>query len=66
MNVNINMDKYDFKNYNRHTIDESGKVALKDEREIELINKEKEVCLNCTKKKCKGHRSCFEKERNKK
>lgn len=36
-----------------------------DEKMIEAENREKEVCLNCTKAKCRGTRKCFEKERNK-
>jgi hypothetical protein len=45
--------------------DETGKSVWKDEAKIEQQNREREICLNCTKKKCKGTAKCFEKERDK-
>lgn len=65
MRTRINFTKYDNK-WTLHTIDESGKVAEKDAKEIEEQNKIKDVCLNCTKTKCRGTDRCFERERNKK
>ena len=64
MRTKINFTKYGNK-WNLHTIDESGKIAERDEKEIEAQNKIKDVCLNCTKKKCRDTKLCFEKERNK-
>jgi hypothetical protein len=45
--------------------DETGKAVRRNEAKIEQQNRECEICLNCTKKKCKGTAKCFEKERNK-
>lgn len=36
-----------------------------DEDEIERKNKMRQVCLNCTKEKCNGGRTCFLKEKQK-
>ena len=64
MKTRTNFTKYDHK-WALHTTDESGKAAEKDEKKIEAQNKIKDVCLNCTKKKCRGSDECFKKERNK-
>ena len=64
MKTRTNYVKYD----NRLTIctaDESGKIIQKDEKKVEQQNKIKEVCLKCTKKKCRGSDKCFEKEKDK-
>ena len=39
--------------------------AQKNADKIERKNKMRQVCLNCTKEKCNGGRSCFLKERQK-
>jgi hypothetical protein len=47
-----------------HTTDERGAmVHRRDPALIAQENAEKEICLNCTKKKCSGTRECFNKER---
>lgn len=61
--VDINYTKYTNKRDYIQTTDESGKVIQRDEKEIECRNKEKEVCLKCTRKKCKGGEKCFEARR---
>lgn len=60
--------KYDIYRY-YHTRDESHPAAPRDPKKeakrlemIEKRNKEREVCLACTKKKCYGTKVCFEKE----
>lgn len=66
MKTQTNWTKYINKNYLVHTRDESGKPAPeRDPEEVARENREKEVCLNCTKKKCTGTYNCFRKERNK-
>lgn len=65
INVGISNEKY-LNKCEFHTRDESGIAAEeRDPKEIERENKIKEVCLNCTKAKCRGTRKCFEKERDK-
>jgi hypothetical protein len=63
--VNTNWQKY----VNKFSfISISGKgdhAPEKDPAQIERENKIKEICLNCTKEKCTGGRSCFERERKK-
>lgn len=61
-----NCKKYANKQYIVHTVDQSGSMSRR--RDPDLIaqeNAEKQICLNCTKKKCSGTRECFNKERNK-
>ena len=59
-------DKYPFKKYNLHTVDYNARdPVVKDEKEIERQNREKDICLLCTKKKCIGTEECFERERKK-
>ena len=65
INAQTNDQKYAHRFYIR-TTDESGMpTSEKDLEEIERENANKEVCLNCTKKRCKGSEECFKKERNK-
>lgn len=67
MRATTNWKKYANKQYIVHTRDESGAVAPgRDPEEVARANREKDVCLNCTKKKCSGTYACFRKERNKK
>lgn len=65
MKVKTNPSKYGNGLYALHKVDETGRVAQKDEERIRQANEEKEICLNCTKKKCMGTKRCFDKERNK-
>lgn len=64
MRTRINLTKYNNK-WDMHTIDETGKAIRKDAEKIERQNKTKEICLTCTKKKCRGTDKCFAKERSK-
>ena len=64
--ADINIEKYANKRYNIHTVTDPGKAEQKDEKEIEKRNKNKDVCLECIKKKCSGTEKCFEKERRNK
>ncbi len=59
----VEYEKYSHTKYDIHTVDETGKVVVKDAEEIERQNRNKEICLNCKKKKCTGTNLCFEKER---
>lgn len=61
MNVKTNFRKYTYKT-GMH-ISDRGEPVHKNKEEIERQNKIKEVCLNCTKKKCKGSDKCFEKRK---
>lgn len=61
MNVKTNFRKYTYKTGMR--ISDRGEPVHKNEKEIERQNKIKEVCLTCTKKKCKGSDKCFEKRK---
>jgi hypothetical protein len=65
--VRINCDKYLNKCWGAVSLPsrDAEEVSHKDEKQIERRNKEREVCLNCTKKKCSGTYECFRKERNK-
>lgn len=72
MNVEYEIDvRTNYEKYNKvhgTAIIESGtahSVSKERAEEIARINTEKKVCLNCTKKKCRGTRECFMKERNK-
>ena len=38
----------------------------KNPEKVEQQNKIKQVCLNCTKKKCRGTKECFMREKNNK
>lgn len=42
----------------------SDPIPERDPKEVERANKIKNVCLNCTKEKCKGGEYCFKKERD--
>ena len=42
------------------------RVPEKKIEEVERENANKQVCLNCTKKRCSGTARCFKKERDKK
>jgi hypothetical protein len=63
--VGFNHAKYANGLDNLRKVDHSGKTVNRNEEKIEQQNREREICLNCTKKKCRGTRNCFEKERNK-
>lgn len=65
MRVKVNLGKYANKRYEFHTAKDLGESVQKNPEEIERLNKKKDICLNCTKKKCTGTDRCFEKERNK-
>lgn len=65
--IHTNPKKYANKQYIMHTTDERGAmVHRRDPALIAQENAEKEICLNCTKKKCSGTRECFNKEKLKK
>lgn len=73
MNVDYEIEiRTNYEKYNKvygSAIIESGTVrSISRERaeEIARMNAEKEVCLHCTRSKCKGTRGCVAKERRKK
>lgn len=63
-NANTFYGKYPHK-FTFHTTDESGEVKQRDPKEVERENRLKEICLNCTRKKCSGSDKCFARERKK-
>lgn len=64
--VGINYTKYANKEYIHHVVDPGEREQPYDPEQIEHLNKIKDVCLNCKKKKCTGTKLCYEKEREKK
>ena len=64
MKVQTNLGKYVNTRFDMHVSDGSRKAIQKDEEYVERQNRMKEVCLNCTKKKCSGTDRCFKNERN--
>lgn len=47
-------------------LDDSGESAhVRNPKAVEEENRNKNVCLNCTKKRCTGSALCFRKERDK-
>ena len=65
MKVGVNYSKYVNGMQSLRKTKQTGVPVKNDEERIEQQNREKEICLNCTKKKCRGTKKCFEKERNK-
>ncbi len=62
--IQTNCKKYANKQYIMHTTDERGTMVQR--RNPALIaqgNAEKEICLNCTKKKCSGSYEWFKKRK---
>lgn len=49
-----------------HPVNETGKAAReKNPEKVARENRNKEICLNCTKRKCSGTAECFRAERDK-
>lgn len=65
-------DKIFSREYHRHVTflhpvhEERGRVRIRNAARIEKENRDKDICLHCTKPTCSGSDKCFRKERNRK